>query len=48
MARILRYWPALLLLLLGGAFMAAGWAMGEGEIVFLKAINICLECIGIG
>ena len=40
--------PALLLFLLGGAFFALGIARGEQFVVFTKAVNLCLECIGIG
>lgn len=32
----------------GIAFVFAGIYRGEMEIVLRKAINICLECIGIG
>lgn len=39
---------ALLLVLLGAAFIVLGVARGENETVLTKAINICLECIGIG
>lgn len=37
-----------LLLAEGLAFMAAGFFRGEVQEVLLKAVNICLECIGIG
>lgn len=30
------------------ACMIAGYANGEAQTVLMKAINICLECIGIG
>ena len=40
--------PALLLLTLGAVFVLLGLGRGEGEIVFRKAVNICLECIGLG
>ncbi len=38
----------LLLVLLGIACMLAGVYRGELKILFAKAVNICLECIGIG
>ena len=36
------------LLVLSGAFILLGWWRGEIRTVFVKAVNICLECIGIG
>jgi len=33
---------------LGLAMMGFGLYRGELEVVFTKAVNICLECIGIG
>ena len=36
------------LLLLACAFIAIGVSRGEMAIVLKKAVNICLECIGLG
>lgn len=36
------------LLLLAGVLIAVGAQSGEAQLVLTKAINICMECIGIG
>lgn len=33
---------------LGLAFLCIGMARGENTVILRKAINICMECIGIG
>ena len=39
---------ALLLLLAGAVCVAIGVWRGEAETVFRKAVNICMQCIGLG
>ena len=49
MANLLRrYWLSAVVLLVGVGFMVLGVLRGEVSTVLTKAINICLECIGIG
>ena len=39
---------ALALLGLAAVFLAVGVLRGEAESVWMKAIRICMECIGLG
>lgn len=41
-------WVGILMSVCGIAFMCFGACRGEMAVVLKKAINICLECIGIG
>jgi len=36
------------LILLSICFVAVGIHLGEDTVVWRKAVNICLECIGLG
>lgn len=38
----------LIIALAGVLCICLGIARGEVSVVFMKAINICLECIGVG
>ena len=38
----------LLLILTGSILMAAGILRQETAVIFVKAINVCFQCIGIG
>ncbi len=46
--KVSRPWPGIGMAALGALFMAFGIYRGEMPIVLQKAINICMECIGIG
>jgi hypothetical protein len=48
MRRIKEIALPLALSLMGAFGMAAGIYRGELKVLFSKAVNICLECIGIG
>ena len=41
-------WPGLALAAAGILMMAYGIFRGEMSVVLTKAINICMECVGIG
>ena len=41
-------WTGVVLAILGILLMIFGIYRGEKSVVFTKAINICMECIGIG
>ena len=37
-----------LLLVMGALLLVVGIWRGEAEVVLRKAVNLCLECVGIG
>lgn len=41
-------WTGLVIAVLGLVVMGFGIYRGEVSVVFTKAVNICMECIGIG
>ena len=41
-------WTGVVLEIIGILLMVLGIYRGEMSVVFTKAINICMECIGIG
>lgn len=40
--------PAWIIIALAVIFLVIGVRQGEAEIVFRKATNLCMECIGLG
>ena len=46
--RVKRNRSALMILTVGVIFVINGVTRGEVGVVFIKAIRICFECIGIG
>lgn len=42
------YAVTVLVMVLGAVFVAVGVLRGESGDVLTKAVNICLECVGIG
>lgn len=48
MTPLRRNLPALAVFAFGLVFFLIGIARGEADTVLTKAINLCLECIGVG
>lgn len=48
MSAVKRWVPGAVLAAVGLVLMLAGFGAGGADVVFSKAVNICLECIGIG
>lgn len=44
----LKFLPALVLTLTGLALLVIGTRLGGRDTVFIKAVNLCMECIGLG
>ena len=48
MSGLRRWGPGLLLAAVGVVLLWSGWSAGGASVVYTKAINLCLECVGIG
>ncbi|MCH1982326.1 hypothetical protein MCG98_07070 [Ruminococcus sp. OA3] len=48
MSETKKKWMRRLLLLTAVFWITLGVLRGEADTVFMKAVNVCLECIGIG
>ena len=48
MSNSTRCFARIVILVIACGFIVYGTARGEVEIVLNKAVNICLECIGLG
>ncbi len=48
MKRGKRFMTGTVILALSACLIAAGVMRGELSVIFVKAVNICLECIGLG
>ena len=46
--KLIRYLVPVAVLLVGVGFMIVGATNGQAAAVLKKAINICMECIGLG
>ena len=44
----IRNWTAAALVVLSVACLAVGILRGEDTVVWRKAVNLCMECIGLG
>ncbi|HIY21576.1 MAG TPA: thioredoxin [Candidatus Flavonifractor merdigallinarum] len=48
MSKLRRWGPGLVLAAVGLVLLLGGLGAGGASVVYTKAINLCLECVGIG